>query len=156
MKNLLPAMAFLLAAPMAQACETFTRGDISVRQAWSRASIGTGRPAVLYLEITNSGAMDDALLGLTTPAASMPMLHETTVTDGVAAMPHAASIPVPAGQTVALSPGGFHGMLMGLTDPLVEGQTFPITLTFEQAGNLDVTVDILSMRAKGAACDDAK
>jgi periplasmic copper chaperone A len=156
MKNLLPAMAFLLAAPMAQACETFSSGDISVQQAWSRASIGTGRPAVLYLEITNNGAMDDALLGLTTPAASMPMLHETAVTDGVAAMPHAASIPVPAGQTVALSPGGFHGMLMGLTDPLVEGQTFPITLTFEQAGNLDVTVDILSMRAKGAACDDAK
>jgi periplasmic copper chaperone A len=84
------------------------------------------------------------------------MLHETTVTDGVAAMPHAESIPVPAGETVALLPGGFHGMLMGLTDPLVEGQTFPITLTFEQAGNLDVTVDILSMRAKGAACDDAK
>ena len=156
MKNLLPAMAFLLAAPMAQACETFTSGDISVQQAWSRASIGTGRPAVLYLEITNSGAMDDALLGLTTPAASMPMLHETTVTDGVAAMPHAASIPVPAGETVALLPGGFHVMLMGLTDPLVEGQTFPITLTFEQAGNLDVTVDILSMRAKGAACDDAR
>lgn len=80
----------------------------------------------------------------------------TTVTDGVAAMPHAALIPVPAGKTVALSPGGFHGMLMDLTDPLVEGETFPITLTFEQAGSLDVTVDILSMRAKGAACDDAK
>jgi periplasmic copper chaperone A len=156
MKNVVLALTFLFAAPVAQACETFTSGDISVQQAWSRASIGTGRPAVLYLEITNNGAMDDALLGLTTPAASMPMLHETTVTDGVAAMPHAESIPVPAGETVALLPGGFHGMLMGLTDPLVEGQTFPITLTFEQAGNLDVTVDILSMRAKGAACDDAK
>ena len=156
MKNTVLALSLLFAAPMAQACETFTIGDISVQNAWSRASIGTGRPAVLYLEITNNGTKDDALLGLTTPAASMPMLHETTVTDGVAAMPHAASIPIPAGKTVALSPGGFHGMLMGLTDPLVEGQTFPITLTFEQAGNLDVTVDILSMRAKGAACGDAK
>jgi hypothetical protein len=71
-------------------------------------------------------------------------------------MPHAASIPVPAGQTVALSPGGFHGMLMGLTAPLVEGEKFPITLTFEKAGALDVSVDILSMRAQEAACVDAK
>jgi periplasmic copper chaperone A len=156
MKNILPAMAFLLVAPMAQACETFTAGDISVEHAWSRASIGTDRPGVLYLEITNNGTTDDALVSLATIAASMPMLHETVVTDGIASMPHAASVPVPADQTVVLSPGGFHGMLMGLTNVLKEGETFPITLTFEKAGSLDVSVDVLSMRAEAAACDDAK
>ena len=49
------------------------------------------------------------------------MLHETVVTDGIASMPHAISIPVPAGQTVELAPGGYHGMLMGLTTALKEG-----------------------------------
>lgn len=156
MKNTVLALSLLFAAPMAQACETFTIGDISVEHAWSRASIGTDRPGVLYLEITNNGTTDDALTGLTTPAASMPMLHETVVTDGIASMPHAASVPVPAGQTVVLSPGGFHGMLMGLTNVLKEGETFPITLTFEQAGSLDISVDVLSMRVEAAACDDAK
>jgi periplasmic copper chaperone A len=156
MKTILFTTAFLFAAPMAQACETFTIGDISVGQAWSRASIGTGRPGVLYLKITNAGATDDALVGISTPAAGMPMLHETVVTDGVASMPHAETVSVPAGATVALSPGGFHGMLMGLTEALVEGATFPVTLTFERAGSVDVTVDVLSMRAQGPVCDDAK
>ncbi len=156
MKHIFLATAFFLAAPAAQACEIFTIGDISIEHAWSRASIGTDRPGVLYLEITNNGTADDALVGVTTPAAGMPMLHETVVTDGVASMPHAASVPVPAGQTVALSPGGFHGMLMGLTATLTEGETFPVTLTFERAGNVEVTVAVLSMRAEGPECDDAE
>ena len=156
MKTILFAAALLLAATAAQACRTFTVGDISVEQAWSRASIGSDRPGILYLEITNNGTADDALVSITTPAAGMPMLHETIVTDGIASMPHAASVPVPAGQTVALSPGGFHGMLMGLTEKLTEGGTFPVTLTFERAGSVDVTVDVLSMRAEGPTCDDAK
>jgi len=155
-KTILLATALLLAAPVAQACETFTIGDISVERAWSRASIGTDRPGVLYLEITNAGATDDALVGIATPADAMLMLHETVVKGGIASMSHVASISVAAGQTVALSPGGFHGMLMGLTEALTEGATFPVTLTFAQAGSVNVTVDVLSMRAEGPGCDDAK
>jgi copper(I)-binding protein len=156
MKTILLATALLSVAAVAQACNTFTMGDISIERAWSRASIGTDRPGVLYLEITNAGAADDALVGISTPAAGMPMLHETVVTDGIASMPHAASVLVPAGQTVALSPGGFHGMLMGLTEALTKGATFPVTLTFAQAGSVDVTVAVLSLRAEGPGCDDAK
>jgi periplasmic copper chaperone A len=42
---------------------------------------------VFYVEVTNAGAADDALIGIATPAAGMPMLHETVVTDGVAPTP---------------------------------------------------------------------
>ena len=69
------------------------------------------------------------------------MLHETVVTDGIASMPHAMSVPVPAGQSVALAPGGYHGMLMGLTNAFKEGDSFPVTMTFEKAGEVTVTVD---------------
>ena len=79
----------------------------------------------------------------------------TVVTDGIASMPHAMSIPVPAGETVALSPGGYHGMLMGLTTALKEGDRFPVTLTFEKAGDVTVDVDVLSLRAEGPDCSDA-
>lgn len=155
MKSLFLSAALLFAAPAAFACETYTVGDLTIEHAWSKATIGAERPAVFYVKVTNNGSADDALIGITTPAAKMPMLHETVVTDGIASMPHAKSIPVPAGETVALSPGGYHGMLMGLATALKEGDRFPVTLTFMNAGDVTVDVDVLSLRAEGPDCGDA-
>lgn len=93
---ILAALLSLVGLP-ALACETFTIGNLMIEHAWSRATIGAERPGVLYVEITNTGSADDALVGIATPVAEMPMLHETVVTDGVASMPHAMSVPVPAG-----------------------------------------------------------
>mgnify|MGYP002735320739 FL=1 len=78
------------------------------------------------------------------------------MTDGVASMPHTMSIPVPAGATIELAPGGFHGMLMGLTTALKEGDSFPVTLTFERAGEVTVDVEVVSMRAEGPSCEDGQ
>ena len=153
----MPPMTFalMLAATTAEACETVTLGDLTIEHAWSKATIGADRPAVFYVEISNKGTTDDALVGIATPAAGMPMLHETVVKDGVASMPHAMSIPVPAGQAVQLAPGGYHGMLMGLTAALKVGDSFPMTLTFEKAGEITINVDVLPLRAEGPDCADA-
>ena len=155
MKTLILATALTMIAPSAFACETFTIGDLTIEHPWSRATVGADRPGVFYVEITNAGGMDDALVGIATPAAGMPMLHETVVTDGIASMPHAMSVPVPAGQTVQLAPGGYHGMLMGLTHALKEGDSFPVRLTFETAGEGTITVEVLSLRAEGPDCEHA-
>lgn len=155
MKSVALFAALTLTAPAAFACEPFAVGDLTIEHAWSRATIGADRPGVFYVEITNAGSADDALVGIATPAAGMPMLHETVVTDGIASMPHSMSVPVPAGQTVALAPGGYHGMLMGLVTALKEGGSFPVTLTFQRAGEVTVTVDVLSMRAEGPDCAHA-
>ena len=53
------------------------------------------------------------------------------LTDGLA---------IPAGGTVALKPGSYHVMLIGLKKPLAAGDLFPLTLNFEKAGNVSVTV----------------
>jgi copper(I)-binding protein len=65
------------------------------------------------------------------------------------------SIPVPAGESVELAPGGYHGMLMGLTATLAEGDSFPVTLSFQNSGEVVVNVEVLSLRAEGPDCDDA-
>jgi len=153
MKTQIISTLILMAASPAIACESTTFGDLSIANPWSRATIGAGRPAVFYVAITNDGASDDALVAISTPAAGRPMLHETTVTDGVASMPHAMSIPLPAGQTVQLAPGGYHGMLMGLTAALKEGETFPVTLTFVVAGDVTVNAEVLSLRVEGPDCE---
>ena len=155
MRTLIIATALALSAPAALACETFTVGDLTVEHAWSRATIGAGRPGVFYVEITNTGDTDDALVGIATSAAGMPMLHETEIADGIASMPHAMSIPVLAGQSVQHAPGGYHGMLMDLSTALKEGDSFPVTMTFEKAGEVTVTVEVLSLRAEGPDCEHA-
>ena len=155
MKHFLLAATLVLSAPAAMACETVTIGDLTVEHAWSKATIGAGRPGIFYVEIKNAGSTDDALVGIATPLAAKPMLHETVVQDGIASMPHAMSVPVPAGQSVQLSPGGYHGMLMGLTNALKEGDSFPVTLIFEKAGEVTMNVDVLSLRAEGPDCADA-
>lgn len=155
MKRLILATALLLSAPAALACETATVGGLTIQHAWSKATIGADRPAVFYVEINNAGSSDDALVGISSPAAGMPMLHQTVVTDGIASMPLIMSVPVPAGQTVRLAPGGYHGMLVGLTTALKEGDRFPVTLTFEKAGEVTVSLDVLSLRAEGPDCGDA-
>ena len=155
MKRYILASTLILLAPAAFACETVTVGGMSLRNAWSKATIGASRPASFYVEIANNGASDDALIAIMTPAADKPMLHQTVIQDGLATMPHVEAVDVPAGETVSLSPGGYHGMLMELTTALSEGQTFPVTLTFEQAGAIEIDTQVLPMRAQEAQCDAA-
>ncbi|MFC3630483.1 copper chaperone PCu(A)C [Paracoccus angustae] len=153
------ALAFgfttLLPALASAECAGVTVGDLTVSKAWSRATVGTRRPAVFYVEIRNNGRADDRLIGIETPVADMPMLHRTVIRDGVAAMPHAEAVDVPAGGMAALAPGGYHGMLMELTAPLSEGESFPVTLTFERAGAVEIDAQVLSIRAQEAQCDAA-
>lgn len=151
--RLLAAVPLLLLAAPGLACEAVTVGDITVEHAWSRASISADRPGIIYVTIRNEGSEDDALVAIATPAASMPMLHETVVTDGVARMPHAMSVPVPAGETVMLEPGGLHAMLNDLTTALDEGTTFPATLTFEAAGDVTIDVEVVGLAGTGPACE---
>lgn len=107
MNRLLSAVLFLLIGTPALACETVRIGDLEIEHAWSRATIGAERPGVVYLTIRNTGSTDDTLTGLVTPIAGMPMLHQTVITDGVASMPHAMSVPVPRGRRLRWNPAGF-------------------------------------------------
>jgi hypothetical protein len=60
---------------------------------------------------------------------------------------------IPAGESVALAPGGFHLMFMDLTGPLVEGESVTVTLTFEKTGAVEVQLPVGSPAAKGPAMD---
>ena len=96
---------------------------IRVENAWSRVAMqgGTG---VVYLTITDSGA-PDRLMSIAAPVAAKAELHESFTEHGVAKMRAVAALPVVPGTPVTLAPGGYHIMLMGLKQPLKEGDSFP-------------------------------
>ena len=124
--------------------------DIVVEDAWARASIGINRPGAAYMTLRNTGTDPVTLVELETPLAMMPDIHETkTDANGVSSMGPVGEITIPAGESVALEPGGMHAMLMRLQTKMVEGETFPLRLNFADGGTLTVDVPILGIAARG-------
>ena len=143
-------LAFALSAGFVQA-EPVRQGDLEVDSAWARASIGTSRPGAAYFTVRNLGDEADRLTGLSSPVSAMPMLHQTTLSEGISRMAHVEAAEIPAGGELTLEPGGMHVMLMELTTPLKEGATFPLTLTFEAGGEITVEVPVFGPGATGPA-----
>jgi copper(I)-binding protein len=112
--------------------------------AWARpAAAGTPNSAVygLLLNLTES---DDTLISVNTEISEVAELHEMTMGDGdvMRMRPIEGGIPVPAGGTALLQSGGLHVMLIGLTQELETDATMTLTLTFEESGEIELTVPI--------------
>ncbi len=124
-----------------------TAGPIKVERAWSRAA-PEGRVGVLYLTATDDGA-PDRLTGVSTPVAEKAELHESLSENGVMKMRPVSSVAISREKPLTLAPGGYHVMLMGLKQPLKEGESFPVTLTFEKAGGVMTTASVEKAGAPG-------
>ena len=144
---LLVAVLVSLTAHAASARE-YKAGALTVIDPWSRATPKGASVGAVYLKIVNSGSTADRLLSGSTEAASSFQVHEMTMEKGVAKMrPLKDGLEIKPGQTVELTPGGFHFMLMGLKKPLNKGDHFNATLTFEKAGTADVEFDVMALGA---------
>lgn len=116
-------------------------GDLKVEHPWARATTSQAKAAAVFLEVFNDGVTADRLVGGNTPVAEKVEIHNHIMDDGVARMRKVdGGLALPPVESVKLAPGGLHLMLVGLKRPLSDGETFPLTLTFEKAGTLAVTV----------------
>lgn len=132
----------------------YTVGSIKIDHPWSRATVAGIPNGVSYFVLENQGDVDDRLLSVSSPVADKAELH-THIRDGeVMRMRQVEDIAVPAGESVALKPGGLHVMLMGLKEPLKEGNKFPLTLEFEQAGSVTVDVVVQLLTGSKAGSND--
>jgi periplasmic copper chaperone A len=117
-------------------------GAIVIDQPWARATPGGAKTGAAYMTVKNNGASVDRLLGATTAVADKVQFHKETRDDGVSRMQEVPSLDVKPGAKITFKPGVMHMMMVGLKQPLKEGQTVPMTLQFERAGNIAVTVSI--------------
>ena len=125
----------------------FGVGDLVVEQPWARATPGMGKTGAAYLTLSNHGADADRLLTVATPVAKKAELHGHMMEGAVMKMRPVTAIEVAPGTPTVLQPGGLHVMLMGLTAPLKKGDRFPLTLTFERAGSVEILVDVAGVGA---------
>ena len=120
-------------------------GDLVIDHPVARETTETAMAGAGYFMIMNKGDTDDVLLEV---RADFPrvMIHDTEVTDGIATMIHLDNLPIPAGESVMLAPGGKHVMFMGLNgDPFEEGEEIPATLVFEKSGEVEIWFDVRRM-----------
>jgi copper(I)-binding protein len=145
------AAAFIgcLASAPARA-EDVKAGDLVITQAWTRATPGGAKTGGGFLTIENKGSAPDKLVGVSADAAGKVEVHEMAMDGGVMKMrPVEGGLPIDPGKTVKLAPGGLHLMMMDLKSPLKQGEKLPITLQFEKAGKVAVTLDVQGVGAPG-------
>ena len=123
---------------------------IKVEDAWARATPGAAKSAAIYLTITNNGTAADTLEAVSSPAAEHAGLHEDKMANGVMQMRPVKNLTIEPGKSVVLEPSTYHIMLTGLKAPLKEGQTVPLTLTFDHAGQQQVTAAVAKVGAMHA------
>lgn len=137
-KTTLLAVACAAFLPVAALAES----QIGVHDAYVRSSSPTAKTGAAFLMLHNHGDTDDRLIAARSPAAERVELH-THIADanGVMRMREIeGGIPLPADGEHLLERGGDHLMFLGLTAPLVQGEMIPVTLVFEQAGDVPIEV----------------
>lgn len=124
-------------APSAGKAHEIKFGSLVVIHPWSRERLSG--EAEGYMKIVNRGSEDDRLVDVTADIGTEAILCD--VKQG-AMVPLADGIPIPAGQTVALSAKSFHIMFQNLKSAPVAGTEFSGTLTFEKAGTIQVDFEV--------------
>jgi hypothetical protein len=130
--------------------EDVKAGDLLITQGWSRATPGGAKIGGGFLTIENKGTASDRLIGASADVAGKVEVHEMAMNDGVMKMrPVEGGLTIEPGKTVKLAPNGYHLMIMDLKNPLKQGDKLPLTLQFEKAGKVAVTLDVQGVGAKG-------
>jgi copper(I)-binding protein len=141
-------LACLIAAP-ARAQEV-KAGDLVITQVWSRATPGGAKIAGGYLTIENKGTAPDRLIGGSAEVSDKIQVHEMAVNNGVMTMRQLdKGLTIEPGKMIKLAPGGYHLMLMDLKAPLKQGDKVPVTLEFEKAGKVKLSLDVQGVGAPG-------
>ncbi len=140
-RGLIFAVLALVGATAASAQE-YRAGDIVVTEPWARATTARMPNAAAYMTVSTCGAEPDRLISLSTTVAEMAHLHTSYVESEITKMAPVEAIEIVPGEPTALEPGGLHVMLMGMKGALAVGSVFPMTLTFERAGTIEVQVTV--------------
>lgn len=149
----LALIAGFAVASFAASAHDYSAGALKIDHPWARATPGAITTGAVYLSVTATGDAPDRLIGAATPRAAKAELHTQIMDGDVMKMRALSAIEINPGEPAMLKPGSMHIMLVGLTAPLREKDRFPLTLTFEKAGKVEVEVLVESAGARDAGHD---
>lgn len=135
------------AAATESAAAPVTAGQFSASAPYARA-VPPGQPnSAIFMQLQNKDSKAHALVKASSSASEVVELHTHLNEGGVMKMRKVEKIDLPAGETVALKPGSFHIMLIGLKKPLKAGESVDLTLTFEDGTTLATSAPVKEITA---------
>lgn len=148
LKHLL--VAALLGANLVAAASA----QVVVKDAWVRATVPQQKATAAFMQLT--AAQDSKLVSVSSADIPVVEVHEMRMDAGVMKMRPIPALELPAGKTVALTPSGYHVMLMDLKRPMKAGDSVPLSLVIEIRGGKRETIEVKAeVRAPGAGASDA-
>ena len=141
-------LAVALLSPLAAQAQAQAQGQISIADAYARGANPKSGAAFMVIENTGAGAC--TLMGATTEVAGKAELHTSRDEGGMKMVP-TGPIEIGPGESHALVRGADHVMLMGLKQPLKDGDSVPLVLDFGDCGQVQITVPVDNQRKPGAA-----
>ena len=133
------AATLILAAACAAVAPT-AAAQVTVTDAWVRGTVAGQKATGAFMQLKSPA--DTALVAVASPVAKIVEVHEMKMEGGMMRMNAVDRLALPAGKAVELKPGGYHVMLMDLVEPLKEGDTVPLQLTFEDKAGKKQTVEV--------------
>lgn len=107
-------------------------GELQVIDPWVREAPPTASVHAAYLTLENSGDAPVFIDSVSSPDFDGAEIHRSWIEDGVARMQPIERLEVPAGDRIALEPGGNHLMLFDARRALAAGDS--VTLLLHRAG----------------------
>jgi copper(I)-binding protein len=123
---------------------TVTVGALEISEAFTRMTPPAAVEARAFLNVRNNGTDPDRLIAVSSPAAGRVVLHEMKMQDkSMQMVEKAGGMEIAGGEILSLSAGGFHHlMFIDIKAAFVEGDRIPVTLTFENAGTVDLHLPV--------------
>lgn len=142
--RLLNFIGFVFAAAALLACGAANSpdGGVQAESAWIRASVPGSKVSAGYLTLRNTSSEDDAVVAVEIPGVGKAEVHSMSHSEGMMRMRPVESLPLPAGQTVQLQPGGTHLMLMGVEEAFELGSQRSGRIRLRSGQTLELRFDI--------------
>lgn len=117
--------------------------QVAIEDPYARAASPSAISGAAFMQIMNMGEAEDRLVAAASDVAERVELHTHVMDGDVMRMVEVEEgFAVPAGESISLERGGMHVMFLGLNRPLTQGDEVEVTLTFEQAGDVTVTIPV--------------
>ncbi|WP_394699205.1 copper chaperone PCu(A)C [uncultured Vibrio sp.] len=120
----------------------YTTNSIRIDHPWSREAPPNATVIAGFFQLKNLSTRDDFLISASTPIAERVEIHQHDMSDGVMKMKKIDNVRVGTMKNVTFEPGGYHLMIFNPEQSFKQGERFPMTLEFRNAGKVDIELAV--------------
>ena len=117
--------------------------QVEVHEPYVRLAPPNAPATGAFMVIKNTGDSPVKVVKAENPTSKLTELHNHINDNGVMRMRQVPAIEIPAKGEAVLKPGGLHVMLIDLKAPMKEGDSVPITLTFDDGSSKTVDAKVV-------------